>query len=164
MKTLIFALVFLTASSALAGDGKWKNRLMVWSLDLPPSNSVSQMQSDCKDLETALTAKLAKVAEAIRTTPDTVSLYTDLYLYDPSNTGIDASYVCSLTLKSNAINIGFRLLKFSVEKGKDYLAKCKTDSDNIASIPNILLVQTDSSWDLIGGKKCQAYGVEIGQL
>lgn len=162
MKTLIFTLVFLVASSVLAGDGKFKDRLVVWSIDLPDNSTVSQMAQGCENRGTELQAMLSKIAGNLKVPQGKLSMYTELYMYDPSNMGMTSSYVCSLSLNSDDPQTGFRFVKGPTRKGKDYLAQCKSDWDSQKSNPNTLMVQTDAAWDLISGKKCQTFGVEVG--
>jgi hypothetical protein len=163
MKTLIVTLVFLVGSSVFAGNGKFKDSLMVWSLDLPDSSSVSQMAQDCENRGTQLKAVLSKIAGNLKTPQEKLSMYTELYMYDPSNMGMTNSYVCSLFLESADPQIGFRFVRDPIHRGKDYLAQCKADSDSLTANQNILMVQTDAAWDLLSGKKCQTFGVEVGQ-
>ena len=163
MRVIIFTLIFSLASFALADNGKFKDHLMVWSIDIADTPDIDLQQIECQKRAVELSAVLKTIANNLRAPTDKLSLYTQLYLYEPGNITMGSYNVCSLTLLSDTAQFGYRLVKGGVHKGKTSLAQCKTDLDTLKAKPNILVAQLDDSWTLFQGKNCQAYGVEVGQ-
>lgn len=163
MKTLVALMVLSLTTLAHADDGKFKDRMSIWSIDIPATSTVTQAEVECHKRQLELAPHLSQIAATLRAPEGKLQVRTDINLYttDPLNHYYDV--VCSLYVRSTDPQFGYRLVKGLVHKGKDRLDECLGDVNALNANPNILLAQFDDGTSLpFFERKCQAYGIEVG--